>query len=44
MESYALEKSTNQAFLQELHLKFDGLSEFVILLIGFSENHFDYSL
>ena len=29
-----------QYLLHEL-LKFDGLSEFLILWIGFSENHFD---
>ena len=45
MELNALEKSTKKSvasrFFCELFLKFEGLLEFVILWIGFSENYFD---
>ena len=48
MESNTLEKSANKSiasrfFLYKFLLKFDGLSEFVVLWITFSENHFDSS-
>ena len=47
IESNALEKSTNNSdasiFLHEL-LIFEGLSEFVILWINYSENQYDSML
>ena len=54
MESNFLKKSTNKSaalvffffliFLHEHLMKFDGLSEFVILWINFYESYFGFSL